>query len=671
MAEQNTEIIFKVGTDQAVKNIADLKENVKQYKKQLDELTIGTEEYTETLGLLQESQAALKNAMHASSLEGETQEERMQQLAKQAKGLGTSYNALVKQMADLKEEFRSTEDAARRADLGKQINEINQQLKDMDAMKGDFGRNVGDYFNQVTAPLEKTLHNLPSGLNALKGPLDDTTKSLKLMGQQPILGIAGLLAPIIIKITESLKDNKNVTDALKKVMQSLEPVMDILQQAIEKIADWLVKIIDWVSPFIPTIIEGMKNIVVGAVGVGNAILQFLLTPVRTVISAVKGLGNTMSNVFKGQFKEAAASAKTAIDGIGDALKKGFSFATNFEEGKKVGEQFIAGLEATSTKKKAKDAGKAVGKEARDGFMEELDKLVEEVDRQMESDFAAWEKAQDDANKRAEQIAKGRLDSIDKAAAHQKELNTIMAENERERADKEYAIQAAANEKKLALLDQFMKDALARGDYEAYLAREQERADLEVEIEMNALREKKRLRELDAADEKKRQEDSKARLEQTAAATSGIMGTLADMIESGTEVTEKEARRAKALRIASATIDMYQGATTAYSTAQSLGVPMGPIVGAINAAAVVATGLQNIAKIKSQNVSASASASGSPAPAVAPPSITPQVSQVRTITSASEEDRLNQMASDQRVYILNSDLEAAANSRRVLATETSF
>lgn len=117
--------------------------------------------------------------------------------------------------------------------------------------------------------------------------------------------------------------------------------------------------------------------------------------------------------------------------------------------------------------------------------------------------------------------------------------------------------------------------------------------------------------------------------------------------------------------------MFQGATTAYSTAQSLGVPMGPIVGAINAAAVIATGMANIAKIKSQNVSASSSSTGVSTPTVSTPAITPQVAQVRTITSASEEDRLNQMASDQRVYILNSDLEAAANSRRVLATETSF
>ena len=604
MAEQNPEIIFKVGTEQAVKSIADLRYNITKYKEKLNEAAIGTEEYTETLGLLQESQAALKNAMHASSLEGETQEERMQQLSKQAKGLGTSYNALVKQMADLKEEFRSTEDAARRADLGAEINKINQQLKDMDAMKGDFQRNVGDYFNQVTAPLKSIIQDLPSGLNAIKGPMDDVTKSMSLMGKQPILGIAGLLAPIIIEITESLKDNKNVTDSLKKVLDAMKPALDLVQQALEKVGEWVVQIIDWVTPFMPKVIEGMKNVVVGAVGVGNAILQFLLTPVRTVIDAVKGLGTVMGNVFKGQFKEAAAAAKTAIDGIGDAWKKGFSFATNFEEGKKVGEQFLEGLASTPVQKKAEDAGKKIGdkagKSAYEKWKEWFDKIEREIDAR--------------ADKRR---------------------------SERDKFTKEIESEIEAETKALAAEIDSMWE-------ESFKAEEKARQENE-----------------------QRRENFKAGLEQSIAGMSGIMGTLADMIESGTEVTEKEARRAKNLRIASATIDMYQGATTAYSTAQSLGVPMGPIVGAINAAAVVATGLQNIAKIKSQNVSASASASGTAVPTVSAPAITPQVSQVRTITSASEEDRLNQMASDQRVYILNSDLEAAAKSRRVLATETSF
>jgi hypothetical protein len=46
-------------------------------------------------------------------------------------------------------------------------------------------------------------------------------------------------------------------------------------------------------------------------------------------------------------------------------------------------------------------------------------------------------------------------------------------------------------------------------------------------------------------------------------------------------------------------------------------------------------------------------------------------QLRTITSASEEDRLNRMAAAQRVYILQSDIEAAGHAAKVQVDESTF
>ena len=159
----------------------------------------------------------------------------------------------------------------------------------------------------------------------------------------------------------------------------------------------------------------------------------------------------------------------------------------------------------------------------------------------------------------------------------------------------------------------------------------------------------------------------------ASGVSSILGSIADAMEENTEMTKEEAQKAKNLRIAGATIDMLSGAVTAYAGAQSLGVPMGPIVGAINAAAVIATGIANIAKIKSQQISTDSSSSQSatvPAQVTAP-TIEPEVQNVRNITSASEEDRLNAMAGDRQVYILSSDLEADRNAQRVQVQETTF
>ena len=158
--------------------------------------------------------------------------------------------------------------------------------------------------------------------------------------------------------------------------------------------------------------------------------------------------------------------------------------------------------------------------------------------------------------------------------------------------------------------------------------------------------------------------------QVASATSSILGSIADMYESNTEMTEEEAKKVKNIRIAGATIDMLQGAVTAYAGAQSLGVPMGPIVGAINAAAVVAAGIANIAKIKAQQVNTGSSSSQTPA-VVEAPSVTPEMSQVRTITGASEEERLNRMAEDRKVYLVTSELEAKQTDEKVRIQETTF
>jgi hypothetical protein len=173
--------------------------------------------------------------------------------------------------------------------------------------------------------------------------------------------------------------------------------------------------------------------------------------------------------------------------------------------------------------------------------------------------------------------------------------------------------------------------------------------------------------------KKIQEAKKALLQGVADATSSILGSIADMYEADSEASEKNAKKVKNLRIAAATIDTISGAIGAYMSAvKSLPAPYGAIAGAVQAAAVTAAGFAEIAKIKSTNVSGNSSSSSSSAPTlVSAPPLTTEVSNVRSVTSASEEDRLNQMASAQRVYILSSDIEASQRQIKTQVAESSF
>lgn len=655
MAEETIQII-RIETGEAVKSVNDLRENVKILKDRLGDLEIGTTEYQDTLEELKVNQAAVKDAMYATTAS-------MDDLTKSATGTSNSYNSLVHRMASLKEELRATDVSTEKGkerfkELAAQINEVNDTLKDMDALQGNFQRNVGNYPGLMKT-FSGSLDALDKGLKATAGGVGGLKEGFDALAVNPAFTILGIVINLFGSLAATLKEDETTMESVNKAGVSLEPVFKLLQGILEKIVNIVADLIGKVSAFVQS--NGLiPKIIDGVVGVGNAILKFVIAPFKGVIAAIK--------VFKEQGVKGLGNAAKAFAG---EMKSGVSFKSNFNAGKEAVNGIIAGVK--DKKKDVSDAGKDVIKSLKDGIDMELDKMIQELDKELEQDIARMLKEQEDANKIANSIAQDRLANLDKAAKHQLELNDILVEDDREKAEKAYQIQLSANERRLAALEQFAQDALERGDLDAYLAYDQERADLEVEIETNALREKKRLREQDAKDAKEKAKQQMEVMQSVASATSGILGSIADMYESDEKNSEKNANKIKGLRIAAATIDTISGAVGAFmQAAATIPPPMGAIIGGIQAAAVTAAGIAQIAKIKSTKVSGSASNSAPTAPAVtSAPVRTMDIQQVRSVTSASEEDRLNQMASDQRVVLVMSDLEVKQNQSRVQVAEASF
>ena len=655
MAEETIQII-RIETGEAVKSVNDLRENVKILKDRLGDLEIGTTEYQDTLEELKVNQAAVKDAMYATTAS-------MDDLTKSATGTSNSYNSLVHRMASLKEELRATDVSTEKGkerfkELAAQINEVNDTLKDMDALQGNFQRNVGNYPGLMKT-FSGSLDALDKGLKATAGGVGGLKEGFDALAVNPAFTILGIVINLFGSLAATLKEDETTMESVNKAGVSLEPVFKLLQGILEKIVNIVADLIGKVSAFVQS--NGLiPKIIDGVVGVGNAILKFVIAPFKGVIAAIK--------VFKEQGVKGLGNAAKAFAG---EMKSGVSFKSNFNAGKEAVNGIIAGVK--DKKKDVSDAGKDVIKSLKDGIDMELDKMIQELDKELEQDIARMLKEQEDANKIANSIAQDRLANLDKAAKHQLELNDILVEDDREKAEKAYQIQLSANERRLAALEQFAQDALERGDLDAYLAYDQERADLEVEIETNAVREKKRLRDQDTKDAKDKAKQQMEVMQSVASATSGILGSIADMYESDEKNSEKNANKIKGLRIAAATIDTISGAVGAFmQAAATIPPPMGAIIGGIQAAAVTAAGIAQIAKIKSTKVSGSASNSAPTAPAVtSAPVRTMDIQQVRSVTSASEEDRLNQMASDQRVVLVMSDLEVKQNQSRVQVAEASF
>lgn len=623
MVEESVSIL-RVDTGEAVKSVNDLKNNIKLLKGQLGDLTIGTDEYKDTLDELKINQNALKDAMYATTAS-------LADVADAAKGANVqwdennklinqgniSYNELVHTMAALKEEWRATTDAVRRSELGEQIEEINNQLKGMDASVGNFQRNVGNYESGVAGLVAKfdqwgeTLKMFPPTLGAAKESIGKVGETMQLVGKQPILGIIGLLAPIIMKITSALQENETAMDAVKRVMASLQPVFDVLQGVIEAVAQALSTAVDWFINFIGQS-DGVKKVISSIIGVGNSILQYLLAPIKSAVAAFKGLGKIIGDVFKGDWTEIKTHAKQTGQEIADAYKEGFSFKANFEEGKEAGAKFVSGVKAKENVEKAKEAGKEIAKAVKEGIDEEYEGFVED------DPWAEWE-----------------------------------ADEEKRKSSKE-------------------KDDALFADLAAQVDAREAAAQREIEIEKAVTEAVKAELEAQEIARKEAAEALVANTMAVADATSGLISSLADMYESDEKNAEKNAKKVKALRIASATIDMLNGAVGAFSSAAANpgGIP-GMIIGAANAASVIAMGIANINKIRSTDPSGSASAPSATPAVVSSPNIDTGLQSVRNVTTASEEERLNRMASSQRVYILQSDIEAAEEQSKVQVKESSF
>lgn len=540
MAEE-TITILKVGTEEAVKSVNDLKTNIKVLKENLGELEIGTEDYKKTLDELKVNQNALKDAMYATTTT-------MADVAAAATGASKSYNSLVHQMAALKEEWRATNDEARRNELGKQIAEINQQLKDMDASVGNFQRNVGNYESGVTGLVERfdkfggILKEMPPTLGAAKEQIGKVGETMQLVGKQPILGIIGLLAPIIIKVTNALMENQTVMESMKKVMSSLDPIMKLFEKALEGIAQGVAKVADWISKMIGKVTERFTETKEEAESVGEAIAEGLEEATPVAVQAAEKMGEKMAEAIENKLMEIDWSkVESAQD-------------------KRIAAQ--------------KSARQAAAKE-----QQELDAMLEAdweaTNASIDAMFAEMQQQEEQSLKRASEIAQARVDTM-----------------------------------------------------------------------------------FSVAD-----------------ATSSVLGSIASMYESDEKNAEKNAKKIKALRIAEATINTISGAIGAFMQASStMPPPFGAIVGAAQAAAITAAGIAQIANIKKTNVSSNGASSPSPsAPSavVNAPNVETSLTTTRNITTASEEERLNRMASSQKVYILQSDIEAAGTQSKVQVEESSF
>lgn len=228
--------IIRVDVGESEQTVKGLKKEISELKDRILNLTKGSDDYNNAVKQLQDDQRKLNEVMALTK--------------KDAVAVEGSYDALTHQMALLKKEWRATADEARRAELGKQINEINQQLKDMDATTGNYQRNVGNYVSHwagapdVFAALKQEIKDTKNELLQLEEGTDEYNNALIRLGnaQHQLKDITEQSKYATTDLGEQLTNVTGIAGGLMAGFSALQGVMALLGEDSENLQKTMVKL---------------------------------------------------------------------------------------------------------------------------------------------------------------------------------------------------------------------------------------------------------------------------------------------------------------------------------------------------------------------------------------------------------------------------------------------
>ena len=255
---------------------------------------------------------------------------------------------------------------------------------------------------------------------------------------------------------------------------------------------------------------------------------------------------------------------------------------------------------------------------------------------------------------------------------QEQLNALKAVREQEFViETERLTNTIENEEKRAeaiKLAEDVKNADLLAMEEEFAANQQAILDQEAEAQRKA------------AEQLAKEEEARIKAEQQAweklhkakiATVKNAFTTMLSLYEAFGGETAKESEGYKAIASAQAMVQAFLSANEAYASMASIPY-VGPALGAVAAAAAIASGMAQVRAINATNMKAAATPTTStvatPTAAVSAPAVIQQVESTRTLTGVEEEQRMNNA---QRVYLVYDDVQQAGKKVSVEQSESTF
>ena len=261
MAEKTDVEIIRIDTKEAVTNLSELKDYIKDLKAVMNEAKIGSDEFKQAQNELDKVVVQQKQIMNGAANE-----------FKAAEG---SFNDLNNQLRGLKEAWKATGDEMKRNELGKQINDVKAKINEMNHSIGNFQDQVGNY-NGMLSPLFDSLGQKIDGLegkiggisnmlgamgisaNGVIKPMTALNTALKLIARNPVMFVLSSLIGLFMLIKDAVSANEDLQRRWNKAMAAFEPIVNAVKNALDTLANGLVWVAEKVGKFISLFSDASK-----------------------------------------------------------------------------------------------------------------------------------------------------------------------------------------------------------------------------------------------------------------------------------------------------------------------------------------------------------------------------------------------------------------------------
>ena len=273
MAQEDRIIIeVEVNAGESAQQLADVRTKIDAVKKAQKDMTATRKELNDAvragLPLTQQQQQQLVNinsamATNQAELKQLTAQEKVYtaqiQIATQNdRKFGDSITELGAQLAQLKQEYRSLSAAQRESAEGKemlkQIQELDEQVKQADYSMGDFQRNVGNYSSallglngnasKVAAMFAGGLKN---GVIAAGNSLKAFSKTLLATPVGQISAAIRVLVTVFNLLRDAFKRNDDAGTTLSASLARLSPIVTAVKEGFVALATGIANVVNWVT----------------------------------------------------------------------------------------------------------------------------------------------------------------------------------------------------------------------------------------------------------------------------------------------------------------------------------------------------------------------------------------------------------------------------------------